>query len=134
MVRADRLESSALDGEWEVDSATGVYKSPLIEGQDYQRLIFNEPFRNGSISAEITIHGDGKDKDGGEPKVGAVIFRFQDPNNYYYAGLGGYSAKFFIAKRVGNLGQALISDGSSKSMVKKIQRSARRLEFRNFPT
>jgi hypothetical protein len=92
LATAPRIDYAELDDEWGVDVEAGVYTSQFYEG--YQRLIFNEPFRDGNVSAEITVL-EKESEDGRAPKVGAIVFRFQDPNNYYYASIGGFDGRFF---------------------------------------
>ena len=110
---------SELDDEWTIDAQVGGFASNRVEDHDFQRLIFDDPFRDGQISATITIKSGKKLEDGGEAKVGAIVFRFQDPKNYYYAGVGGHGGRFFIAKMIGLQGQPLQTTGRSSS-IKKI--------------
>jgi len=112
---------SELDDEWEVDETGGVYLANYHEGRDDQRLIFDEPFRDGVVSAEVTIREGKKVEDGREPKVGAIAFRFQDPNNYYYAGIGANGGRFCIGKKANGQDQALVTTGSSGSLRKGIR-------------
>jgi hypothetical protein len=112
------VDYSELDDEWQVDEEATVFTSRLVEARDYQRLVFNEPFRDGSISAELTIRSTKKLEDGAEPKVGALIFRFQSPRNYYFAGIGGFGGKFFIGKMADGQGQALVTAGRSATIKK----------------
>jgi len=116
-------EYSELDDEWEVDEAQGLYVSKSHGDRDGhgQRLIFDETFRDGTISAEIIIREGVKLEDGREPKIGAIAFRFQDPNNYYYAGLGANGGRFCIAKKANGQDQVLVSMGSSSSIRKGVR-------------
>ena len=111
-----------LDSSWQVDVSRNHFKPPVVAGQDYQRLIFNENFRDGEVQATITIRptaipaGEERHEASFDSKVGAVIFRFRDPDNYYYAGLGGYGNKFFIARMLDNGGKAIAARGDRTSV------------------
>ena len=105
-----------MDEEWAIDEASGTYSSPSFEAQ--QRLIFNESFRDGEISAEITIVEAKRRDDGRESsKNGSVIFRYQDPENYYYAGIGGFKGRFFIGLIFSGQPQILAASGRDGSIT-----------------
>lgn len=120
MAKTKVLDYSELDDEWTVDREAGVYLSRQSEDQDFQRLIFNEPFRDGQLGATITPKAGRKLDEGGEAKVAAIVFRYQDPKNYYYAGIGGFSGRFFIAKMAALQGQPLQSAGRASSLRKNV--------------
>jgi hypothetical protein len=115
-----------IDSPWSIDREAGRFTSPVQPGQDYQRIIFDETFRDGTIAADIVIpQGDPTASEAGgspskEPRVGAIVFRFRDPKNYYFAGIGAYSNKFFISRMIEGRGQKLVASGSSDSIEKGI--------------
>jgi hypothetical protein len=111
-----RVDYAELDDEWNINVADRIYTSPSQEG--HQRLIFNEPFRDGKVSAEITIREVKMVGEGREPKSGSVIFRFQDRNNYYYAGIGGFGGRFFIAMMFNGQHAPLVTSGKEGSIRK----------------
>jgi hypothetical protein len=115
MLTVDRVYSE-LDDEWEIDAIAGSYKSRVHEGRNDQRLVFDESFRDGSVSATVTILKSSRRQDGSEQRDGALIFRYQDTNNYYFAGIGGFGTRFFIAKRSNGQSQQLVSTGTWKSI------------------
>jgi hypothetical protein len=117
---ADRIAYSELDDEWDVDQKERIFTSRTHESRGHQRLIFNESFRDGTISAEITVLAGTKQEEGGDARVGALVFRFQDPNNYYYAGIGGHGGRFFIAKMENGQGQSLRTTGRSGSIKSRV--------------
>lgn len=120
MSTATQLDYSELDDEWEIDGANGVYTSINPGSRPNQRLVFNEWFRDGAISAEIAIRGGAKLEDGGESRLAAFLFRYQNPNNYYFAGIGGFNGKFFIGKMANGQDQALVTTGSSGSIKRGV--------------
>lgn len=73
MATAHRIDYSALDDEWVVDEEAGVYPSPSREG--HQWPIFNEPFRDGTISAGITVREGRPLDDGWMSREGSIAFR-----------------------------------------------------------
>lgn len=88
---------STLYDEWEVgedDSLT----APLIKNEPEQVLIFSGQIKNGTIRAAITPIQGAENRRGESGREGAVIFRYAGQEGYYYAGLGAFGAKFFIAK------------------------------------
>jgi hypothetical protein len=115
MVPVNRVYSE-LDDDWEVDAPTGSYKSRIYEGREQQRLVFDETFRDGSVSATVTILSSNPYEDASEPTIGALIFRYQDPSNYYHAGIGAFDSRFFIGKRINGQSQSLVTNGTSKSI------------------
>lgn len=95
-----------LDRPWKVDKQFTNFMSPSTtdddakQGRGRQELIFDEFFRDGTISAEVKVfEGNGQNK-ASHTKDAALIFRYQNPSNYYFAGLGGVTNKFSIFKVV----------------------------------
>ena len=107
---------SELDDEWTADVAHGIYKSPLSDEGSDQRLIFDESIRDGVISADVTFKSIKKQTEVQERIVGSLVFRFSDPKNFYYAGMGGVASRFFIGRAYRGEWQILESRGASKSI------------------
>ena len=121
-----RNHYAEIDSPWSIDREAGRFTSPVQPGQDYQRIIFDETFRDGTIAADILIpRGDSTPPEPGgtppkEPRVGAIVFRFRDPKNYYYAGIGAYNNKFFVSRMIEGRGHKLAASGSSDSIEKGV--------------
>jgi hypothetical protein len=107
---------SEVDDAWGTDATAGSYISPIHEGRDSQRLIFYESLRDGSVSATVTVLESKPRGDGSRPREGALIFRYQDPNNYYFAGIGGFGTRFYIAKKSDGQPQSIVSTGTWESI------------------
>jgi hypothetical protein len=126
VVNFSRVNFAEIDSPWDVNLGAGRFTSPVHERQDYQRLIFDEIFRDGTIAAEIffpedqTVKTEGIGVPSREPKVGAIVFRFRDPKNYYYAGIGAYGSRFFISRMIEGRGQKIIASGSSDSIARGV--------------
>jgi hypothetical protein len=127
VVNFSRVNFAEIDSPWAIDRGSGRFTSPVHPRQDYQRLIFDETFRDGTIAADISFpEGEPTPSEGGsasakEPRVGAIVFRFRDPKNYYYAGIGAYSNKFFISRMIEGRGQKIVASGSSDSIAKGVE-------------
>ncbi len=113
---------SELDSTWTVDREKKLFVSSIVPNEDYQRLVFDERFRDGRILAEIKILSGksavsepGSEK-GFDARVGAIIFRFRDSRNYYSAGIGGFGNKFFVSKTIDGQEQLIASAGESRSL------------------
>ncbi len=76
---AAQIDFSELDDEWDVDSRDETFTSKYHEGREQQRLIFNEPFRDGSVSVEITVRESKKLEEGGEPNSPPSYSGFKIP-------------------------------------------------------
>ena len=117
-----QVQYSELDSTWTVDPERKTFTSRIETNQDYQRIIFDETFRDGTIAAEMTIRsgkaasGEPGSQTAFDARVGAIIFRFQNSKNYYFAGIGGHGNKFSISKMVEGQGQPLASTGTSRSL------------------
>ncbi len=107
---------SELDDPWSVDHVNRTYTSQVHAERGDQRLIFAEPFGDGSISGEITCREGLPLAGGGVPRVATLVFRFRDAANYYFAGIGAFGVKFSIGKRVEGLSQNILGAGSSGSI------------------
>jgi hypothetical protein len=75
----------------------GSFESVLNESTPEQRLLLSDRFKNGSISADITPLAAALRR-GSEPRLEAVLVcRSSGSDGYYYAGMGAWDTKFFIA-------------------------------------
>ena len=110
------VKFSELDSPWVVDAKRGVFTSSIEKDQDDQRIIFDQPFRDGRIKVDLTIKGGTKSDSTADPRVGALIFRFQDSRNYYFAGIGADSNKFFVYKKIDGQNRPIAATGSSRSI------------------
>jgi hypothetical protein len=90
---------ASLYNDWEVEEHTGTFVSPLLDAASEQILVFSDWLKDGSVAFEVTPI-KGQHEQWGEAREGAVMFRYSGYNQYYYAGIGGWSGKFFIAKTV----------------------------------
>jgi hypothetical protein len=110
------LKWSAIRDEWEVEDGR-VFTSRINAGQLEQLLIFGERIKNGSLTVDITPLETQKTREGEESREGNIIFRYANHQNYHYAGIGGFGAKFCIAKNsTGRNFQLLGSIGNSSSI------------------
>lgn len=88
---------SALADDWDVSDGN-VFISPLVDQRSEQSIIFADSFRNGSISADVTLLESHE-----QPRIGKLameadfLVRYSS-DRYYYAGTGGWGSKFFIGK------------------------------------
>ena len=92
---------STLGDDWEVKEGP-VLVSPDIPDHPEQMLVFADQMKDGSIRADVTLL---KSLKGGlvgslekEGKEACLVFRYQAEQSYYYAGLGAWRTKFYIAK------------------------------------
>jgi hypothetical protein len=109
---------SELDDSWSFDKASRSYMSQAHPYRNDQRLVFAEPFGDGTLTGEIIWHESLELETGGFPRVATFIFRYRDRQNYYYAGTGAFGAKFCIGKRVDGKSQNIRSVGSSNAIEK----------------
>jgi len=116
------IQYSELDSRWTFDADRDTWVAPIKAQVDYQRLVFNEIFRDGEISTQFVARraempsGETRSDVNYDSKVGALIFRFQNPKNYYFAGIGGYDKKFFISEMVDGKGRPLATTGTSETI------------------
>ena len=81
--------------------ADDSYQSPLESNSKEQTIIFAESFKNGFIDATITpIKSQGTRWDGKPSLEAEIIMRYAGQNAYYYAGMGAWGYKFYIAKAI----------------------------------
>ena len=126
MNNPSHAQYAEIDSPWSVDRPANRFTSPIRLRQDYQRIVFHEAFRDGTIAVNMLIppgETNSASSDGissKEPKVGSVIGRFRDPKNYYYAGIGAYGSKFFISRMVEGRGYKIVASGGSDALEKGI--------------
>ena len=87
---------SVLGDDWTV--ADRSFTAPLVEGHEEQLLIFADKLRNGSLTADITVLGSRNRPNSVPFNEAALVVRYAGPNNYVFAGIGGFGTKFFIGK------------------------------------
>lgn len=110
------LKFSTLGDDWERKNAN-TFVSPLVEGTPEQILIFSDQIKNGSIKASITPLEGSMSQRGEKGKESAILFRYSGYEGYYYAGIGAFRTKFFIAKVLpGPVWQLLGSTGNRESI------------------
>lgn len=107
---------SAIRDEWEVEG-NRVFTSKVVEGQYEQLLIIGERIKNGSLTVDITPLESQITRENEASREGNIVFRYLNHENYHYAGIGGFGAKFCIAKNsTGRNFQLLGSIGNSSSI------------------
>ena len=92
---------TALSADWNVNLETVEFLSPPLSGESEanQMLIFGDRVKDGSISAFTTpIAGQPDPNWGQDFREGAFLFRYNDRDHFYLAGIGGFGRKFYIAK------------------------------------
>src|ERR1044072_494836 len=113
---AELINWSAIRDEWEVED-NRVFTSRVIEGQYEQLLIVGQRIKNGSLTVDITPLESQSTREGEESREGNIIFRYSNHQNYHYAGIGGFGAKFCVAKNTtGRNFQLLGAIGNSSSI------------------
>src|SRR5262249_42608952 len=90
---------TSLSVEWKINTETAEFFSPPKESEPNQILIFGDWLKDGAISATITpISGQPDANLGHDWKECAIVFRYEDREHFYVAGIGGFGTKFYIAK------------------------------------
>jgi hypothetical protein len=90
---------TALSADWNVNLETAEFSSPSKDSEPNQIVIFGDRVKDGTLSASITpITGQPDPNWGHELRECALLFRYNDRDRYYLAGIGGFGQKFFIAK------------------------------------
>ncbi len=112
---------STLYDDWK-RTADGGFVAPLVNDRPAQILIFPDQFKDATIVADVTPL-DGKEsprKPGTGGKETSIVFRYAGFEGFYYAGLGAFGTKFFIAKVLpGPVYQLLGSVGQQNSIQYK---------------
>lgn len=106
---------SVLNDDWVVEG-NSFSSPPLNPEQEEQVLIFAQSLKDGLISANITPFSGGKGQGGYDKKDLSLIFRYNGPERGYVAGVGGWAAKFFIARLSPGDWQILATSGRSTSL------------------
>jgi hypothetical protein len=90
---------TALSADWNVNLETAEFSSPSKDSEPNQIVIFGDRGKDGTLSAAIIpITGQPDPNWGHELRECALLFRYNDRDHYYLAGIGGFGQKFFIAK------------------------------------
>ena len=110
------LKFSTIGDDWERKSAN-TFVSPLNKSAPEQILIFSDQVKNGSIKASTTPLEGSMSARGEKGKESAIVFRYSGYEGYYYAGVGAFRTKFFIAKVLpGPVWQLLGSTGNREAI------------------
>src|SRR5437588_12460225 len=106
---------SVLNDEWQVEG--DVFISPKLNlEEEEQVLVFAQTIKDGSVSANLTPESGGKGQGGYEKKDLSFVFRYTGPERAYVAGIGGWAAKYFIARMSPGDWQILATSGKSTSL------------------
>jgi hypothetical protein len=89
---------SMIADDWIVQD--GQFTAPLVAQRFDQTLLFSQPFRNGSITADVTIIESLPSRNKWPLMEATLVARYSGPDNYWYAGTGGFGSKFFIGKAI----------------------------------
>jgi len=93
------MKYSMLNDDWEVSADGTRFESPaLSDVHDEQWLLFSDRFRNGSVEADVTLIDANKTRSGLVSMEADLVFRYNGPDGFYYAGTSGFDTKFFLAK------------------------------------
>jgi hypothetical protein len=117
MSKAEDLRGSAIGDPWKVET-DGSFVSPMNDKHDGEVHIFDEMMSDGSIEVAITPLNGLPQANDKEPKVGLAVFRFVDPRNYYFAGIGAWGAKLCIGRMADGQSRQLAGSGDSASLEK----------------
>ncbi len=86
-----------IKGKWEIgetsDGKSFMHKGNNDETFKDSLLLNKKKLIDGEIKANIVFNSL-------PPDSASVVFRYQSPHNYYFAGIGGYGKKFVIGKRL----------------------------------
>lgn len=105
-----------LNEEWNVDEHG--FAAPTRQKSASQTLLFSEPLKDATITTEITLGKSlGQRWQGQAASEANVIFRYVAQDQYYYAGVGAWGAKFHISKAMpGPIWLRLSSLGSAAAL------------------
>lgn len=93
------MKYSMLNDDWEVSADGTRFESPaLSDVHDEQWLLFSDRFRNGSVEADVTLIDANTTRNGLVSMEADLVFRYNGPDGFYYAGTSGFDTKFFLAK------------------------------------
>jgi len=88
-----------VSGKWKVEELSFTHEENIDRIFPDSLLINKEKLIDGEIKADI-IFNSLKNLPPNGPHSAAIVFRYQSPHNYYFAGIGGYGKKFVIGKRI----------------------------------
>lgn len=75
--------------------------SPAGRDSPEQTVLFNDSFKDGAITAQVTIlRSLGTTRDRGPAREATIVFRYQGEDRYYYAGVGTWGSKYAISKAI----------------------------------
>lgn len=96
---AKPMKYSTLNDDWVVSPNGQRFESPpLSDVHDEQWLLFSDRIRNGSIEADVTLLDARKARNEQVSMEADLVFRYNGPDGFYYAGTSGFDTKFFLAK------------------------------------
>ena len=89
---------TALSADWNVDQEKGKFSSPSKD-EPNQMVLFGERVKDGAISASIIpIAGQLDPNFNHDFRECGFLFRYNDREHFYLAGVGGFGRKFFLAR------------------------------------
>jgi hypothetical protein len=107
---------STVNDDWQADGE--IFLTPgLNPEQDEQLLVFAQTIKDGSVSADLTPISGGKGLAGDPKKDLCLVFRYSGKERCYAAGIGGWGAKYFIARMKPGDWQVLGSSGKNVSLA-----------------
>jgi hypothetical protein len=96
---SEAMKYSMLNDDWVVSADRLRFESPpLSDAHDEQWLLFSDRIRNGAIEADITLLDARKARNELVSMEADLVFRYNGPEGFYYAGTSGFDTKFFLAK------------------------------------
>ena len=96
---SDLMKYSMLNDDWVVSASGSRFESPPLSAvHDEQLLLFSDRIRNGSIEAEITLIDAKKARNEHISLEADLVFRYNGPDGFYYAGTSAFDTKFFLAQ------------------------------------
>ncbi len=106
-----------LEDPWQIEGVEH-YDSPSTAKCPQQTLLFPEVVRNGRVEATVKLGKSLGQMWNGKPTYEAtLVVRYQGADRFYYAGVGAFGSKYFIAKAVrGNIWQRLGEVGSIENL------------------
>ena len=114
------MKYSMLNDDWEVSADGTRFESPaLSDVYDEQWLLFSDRFRNGSVEADVSLIDANKTRNGLASMEADLVFRYNGPDGFYYAGTSGFDTKFFLAKALPGPYYQLREYSGRRSAVKK---------------
>ena len=111
-------KSAAIGLDW--DRSGDAFTSPDLGGDDQdhdQYLLFGNQIQDGRIEVDITPLEGTEGYDGRLKKEAGIVFRASSGlEQGYYAGLGGWNGKFFLARIQPGTWQELSKNGRASSL------------------